>query len=111
MGVRVIVRGRRLLEACAGCGVPWTSNFGFGLCRYCAYRRRYERGGARRTWTRQELMAELALLAEAGVFAVDVPAKLGVQWDSITMAYRRAGCPLPVRYRFRTGDLRHVPLV
>lgn len=84
---------------------------GRGLRKRCYDRLLREEHPDRTQWRRTELIAELALLAEAGVFAVDVPAKLGVQWDTVVVAHRREGVPLPVRYRFRTGDLRGIPLV
>lgn len=96
--------GRRILDACTGCGRPDVPNRGFELCRPC-YWAQY-RGHLRRTWRSVDLVAEVAFLAEAGCPWADLPTKLGVTWGAVAQAHRRTGHRLPLRYRYRTGDLR-----
>lgn len=96
--------GRRILDACTGCGLPEARNHGFELCRPC-YWRQY-RGHLRRTWRGADLVAETAFLAEAGCPWTELPTKLGVTWDAVSLAHRRTGQPIPLRYRYRSGDLR-----
>ncbi len=53
----------------------------------------------RSSYTRQELIDETLTLALAGASRAEIAAGLGVSWDAITQAHRRAQQPLPIRLR------------
>ena len=101
MGIRVI---------CAVCGHA-RRVAARGLCGWCYGRCRYRDTHLDHP-TRQRKSADtvdaVATLALRGADKAEVLAVLGVTWDAVTLAHRRAGVPVPPRYRYDNGGRKVV---
>ncbi len=49
-------------------------------------------------------MDAVATLALRGADKAEILAAIGITWDAITLAHRRVGVPVPVRYRYQFGN-------
>jgi hypothetical protein len=78
-------------------GFVWHECLGYCLTCYRTVRNRVRRGPRRRAWHHgRYLIEDTAELAETGLTGEQIADKLGITWDGLRQAHRRAGVPVPV---------------